>query len=77
MRKLLYVFLIMVIVVVIGLQFLLPPMLNQKVVDSINRAFNPTSSQVVITSVPAAKLLIGNVDGIEADIVHRIEDNRK
>lgn len=70
MRKLLYVFLIMLVVVVIGLQFLLPPMLNQKVVDSINRAFNPTSSQVVITSVPAAKLLIGNVDGIEADIVN-------
>lgn len=68
MKKLLYVLIIMLVIVLVGLQFLLPPMLNQKVVDGINNTLNPASSQVVITSIPAAKLLIGKVDEIEADV---------
>lgn len=68
MKKLLYVLIIMLVIVLVGLQFLLPPMLNQKVLDGINNTLNPASSQVVITSIPAAKLLIGKVDEIEADV---------
>ena len=62
MKKFLIFIVLLIIVCVVGAQFVVPKYMESIVEDELNQSLKPSSQTVVIESTPAFKLVYGQAD---------------
>ena len=61
MKKFLGFLLVLVIIVAIAGQYLLPKYIGMRIEDQLDESLHPSDQTVVVESMPAVKLLYGDV----------------
>ena len=62
MKKFLILIVLLIIVCVVGAQFVVPKYMESIVEDDLNQSLKPSSQTIVIESIPAFKLVYGQAD---------------
>lgn len=68
MKKFLGFLLVLVIIVAIAGQYLLPKYIGMRIEDQLDESLHPSDQTVVVESMPAVKLLYGDVDAIRGNL---------